>query len=120
MKLKLGGFKKLNFRSDKIVANLDEMWSAWHLVTAEADKYLETVTMDVLESYFSKGDKQFSESIGTKLRRNIYHYWYHIGEARTIRELLGHTGLPEYVGDMSLAAYQQEILQNPKTPTVLT
>ena len=87
---------------------LEKMWSVWHLVTAEADKYLETVTSGVLEGYFSEGAKQFSESIGTKLLRNIYHYWYHIGEARTIRELLGHTGLPEYVGDMSLATYRRE------------
>ena len=87
---------------------LEEMWSAWYLVTAEADKYLETVTAGVLEGHFAEGGKQFPESIGTMLLRNIYHYWYHIGEARTIRELLGHTGLPEYVGNMSRATYQRE------------
>ena len=87
---------------------LEEMWSAWHLVTAEADRYLETVTSEILEGYFSVEGTQLSESIGTKLLRNIYHYWYHIGEVHTIRELLGHTGLPEYVGDMSLATYRSE------------
>ena len=88
--------------------DLDEMWSAWKRVTAEADKYLDTLTSKVLEGYFTEGSIQHPESIGTRLLRNIYHYWYHIGEARTIRELLGHTGLPEYVGDMSSAAYRRE------------
>jgi len=87
---------------------LEEMWLAWHTVTAEADKYLETVDPEVLEGYFEEAGKRFPESIGTMLLRNIYHYWYHIGEARTIRELLGHTGLPEYVGDLSRATYQRE------------
>ncbi len=87
---------------------LEEMWSTWQCVTAEADKYLEIVTAEVLGGHFADGEKQFRESIGTMLLRNIYHYWYHIGEARTIRELLGHTGLPEYVGDMSRAVYRRE------------
>jgi hypothetical protein len=88
--------------------DLAEMWSAWRLVTAEADNFLETVTTELLEGYYSERGVQSSETIGTKLLRNIYHYWYHIGEARTVRELLGHTGLPEYVGDMSLATYRSE------------
>lgn len=87
---------------------LEEMWSAWQCVTAEADKYLEIVTPEMLEDYFVVEGKQFRESIGTMLLRNIYHYWYHIGEARTIREILGHTDLPEYVGDMSQAVYRRE------------
>lgn len=87
---------------------LEEMWSAWQCVTVEADKYLETVTSEVLEGYFAVEGKQLRESSGTMLLRNIYHYWYHIGEARTIRELLGHTDLPEYVGEMSRAVYRRE------------
>lgn len=89
---------------------LTEMWGAWHTVTQEADRYLETVTSDVLEGYFEAPGKRYPESVGTMLLRNIYHYWYHIGEARTIRELLGHSDLPEYVGNMSQAAYQSEVL----------
>lgn len=89
--------------------DLEEMWTAWYLVTAEADKYFETITAGMLAGYFSEGGVQFPESIGTMLLRNIYHYWYHIGEARTIRELLGHTGLPEYVGDMSRANYRRVV-----------
>ena len=87
---------------------LDEMWLAWHNVTVEADKYLDTVTPEIMTTHFSEGERQYPESIGTMLLRNIYHYWYHTGEGRTIRELLGHTELPEYVGDMSLAVYRRE------------
>jgi len=87
---------------------LDEMWSAWHTVTEAADKYLDTVTSEILESHFLEDENQYPESIGTMLLRNIYHYWYHTGEARSIRELLGHTELQEYVGNMSLAVYRRE------------
>jgi hypothetical protein len=34
----------------------------------------------------------------------IDHYWYHIGESMAIRQLLGHTGLPDFVGDIDGAA----------------
>jgi len=37
-----------------------------------------------------------------------YHYWYHIGEAHAIRDMLGHQDLPEFVGDMSQALYRPE------------
>ena len=45
--------------------------------------------------------KPFWESIGQLLLRNIFHYWYHIGEAGAIRQQLGHQDLPQFVGDTS-------------------
>jgi len=48
------------------------------------------------------------ESIGTLLMRNIFHYWYHTGEASAVRQMLGHAGVPEFVGDISTAAYRPE------------
>jgi hypothetical protein len=39
----------------------------------------------------------------------IYHYWYHIGESQAVRQMLGHTGLPEFVGNIQvLAPYTPE------------
>jgi hypothetical protein len=32
--------------------------------------------------------------------RMTYHYWFHIGEIQAIRQMLGHTGLGSYVGDI--------------------
>jgi hypothetical protein len=40
------------------------------------------------------------ERSGTRLRCTNYHYWNHIGESQAIRQLLGHTGLPSFVGDI--------------------
>jgi len=40
--------------------------------------------------------------------RNIYHYFYHIGEASAIRQMLGHKNLPDYVGDMEEVQYRPE------------
>src|SRR5215831_20110105 len=46
---------------------------------------------------------------GTLLQRVIYHYWYHTGENAAIRQLLGHTDLPEFVGNIDdEAPYQPE------------
>ena len=41
---------------------------------------------------------------GSLLQRVIYHYWYHTGENMAIRQTLGHTGLPEFVGDIDAEA----------------
>ena len=42
------------------------------------------------------------------LLRNIYHYWFHTGEAHLLRASLGHPELPEFVGNMSSAVYRRE------------
>ena len=34
------------------------------------------------------------------LQRVIYHYWYHNGENCAIRQMLGHTNLPQFVGNI--------------------
>jgi hypothetical protein len=87
---------------------LREMWDAWRAVTAAADAYLDTLTPAVLQTYFQGEGKPAWESIGTLLLRNIMHYWFHIGQAHSVREMLGHTNLPEFVGNMAAAAYRPE------------
>ncbi len=87
---------------------LKEMWTVWKEITAAADVYLDTLTPEILLTHFTLNDKPLAESIGTMLLRNIYHYWYHIGEASAIRQTLWHQNLPEFVGDMSNAAYIKE------------
>jgi uncharacterized damage-inducible protein DinB len=77
---------------------LDEMWAAWRTITEAADLYLETLTTAQLsERLFWMGEPR-TESIGTMLLRNIYHYWFHTGEAHAVRQQLGHKNLPEFVG----------------------
>jgi hypothetical protein len=91
---------------------LKEMWTVWHTVTAEADNFLKSLTPAILQTHLLWDGKPVDESIGTLLMRNIYHYWYHTGEASSVRQMLGHTKLPEFVGDMSAAAYKPEKLQS--------
>jgi uncharacterized damage-inducible protein DinB len=87
---------------------LKEMWAAWHKVTAEADKYLAMLTPEIMQNHLLRDGRPVDESIGTLLMRNIFHYWYHTGEASAVRQMLGHVKVPEFVGDMSTAAYKLE------------
>ena len=88
---------------------LDEMWQTWQRVTTTADPFLDTLTTAQLETFFQLRDKAMGESIGTTLLRNIYHYWFHIGEAHAVRQQLGHTNLPQFVGNIETAVYQPEL-----------
>jgi uncharacterized damage-inducible protein DinB len=88
--------------------SLDEMWEVWRAVTAAADVYLDTLTPEILQTHFVWKGKPYPESAGTLLQRNIYHYWFHTGEAHAIRQMLGHPDLPQFVGDMSNAMYHPE------------
>lgn len=88
---------------------LAEMWTAWRNITAAADAYLDTVTAATLQTHFEWRGEPFKESIGTLLLRVIYHYWYHIGESQAVRQLLGHSDLPEFIGDVgAYAPYRPE------------
>jgi hypothetical protein len=87
---------------------LSEMWEAWREVTGAADEYLDTISQDVLVSHVEVGDGPVSESVGTMLLRNVGHYWFHLGESHAIRQMLGHTDLPQFVGNMAEALYQPE------------
>ncbi|MGE5138998.1 MAG: DinB family protein [Rudaea sp.] len=88
---------------------LGEMWSAWETVTRAADEYLDGLTTQGLQEPYIYDGKPAAFAIGSRLLRVIYHYWYHNGENLAIRQLLGHTDLPEFVGDIEeLAPYRPE------------
>jgi hypothetical protein len=79
---------------------LAEAWAVWEAVTAASDPYLDGLTEQKLGDHLTVGGKRLEESIGTMVLRVIYHYWFHNGEASAVRQLLGHTELPEFVGDL--------------------
>lgn len=83
---------------------LAEMLDIWHTVTKASDPYLDTLTTDALLLELMRDGKPIGQSVGSALRRVTYHYWYHIGEIQAIRQMLGQTNLPEYVGDIELEA----------------
>jgi hypothetical protein len=85
-----------------------EMWESWRSVTTAADLYLETVDAAVLLTRPERDARVGQEDIGTALLRNIYHYWYHLGEAHAVRAMLGHSDLPEFVGSMSAVRHSAD------------
>jgi hypothetical protein len=87
---------------------LDEMWAIWRTVTQSADQFLDTLTPSKLQTHMEYEGQRLDESIGTLLQRNLYHYWFHAGEAHAIRQMLGHRDLPQFVGDISKAPYRPE------------
>ena len=87
---------------------LEEMWTIWKQVTAAADVFLDTLTPENMQLFMERNGKPVDESTGTLLMRNIYHYWYHTGEAAAVRQMLGHTDLPEFVGEINQAPYRPE------------
>ena len=87
---------------------IEEMWAIWRDVNSAADGFLDTLTPAQLTTHLEWRDKPVQESIGTLLRRNTYHYFFHIGEAHAIRQMSDHPDLPQFVGDMSPALYRPE------------
>jgi hypothetical protein len=84
--------------------SLSEMLGIWRVVTDAGNPYLDTLTTEILLTDLLVDGKPVGQSRGSALRRITYHYWYHIGEIQAIRQMLGHTSLPEYVGDIETEA----------------
>jgi hypothetical protein len=81
-----------------------EMLEAWRDITHCADAYLDTLLPDALLGYFEPEGQRSPENVGTLLLRNIYHHWFHTGEAHAVRQQLGHLDLPQFVGNFAGAA----------------
>lgn len=83
---------------------LAEMIAAWREVTDASEAYVAGLTTEILASPWERDGKSFPMNAGTRLLRMLYHYWYHTGEILGIRQMLGHTNLPEYVGNIEKRA----------------
>ncbi len=80
---------------------LDEMLLAWKQITLLADQWLQQVTTASLQApVLNKAGEPIGRSFGSLLQRTIYHYWFHTGENAAIRQSLGHTRLPQSVGNI--------------------
>lgn len=79
---------------------LDEVWAAWHTITQATDPWLEDLTTEKLQQPVIRDGQPTSYIFGSMLRRVTYHYWYHTGENMAIRQNLGQTNLPDFVGDI--------------------
>lgn len=90
------------------IPDWEEIWRIWNDITTQADIYLDTLTPAVLQTHQEGADGPWRESIGTSLNRNLFHYWFHIGEAHALRQMLGHQDLPQFVGNFGEAVYRPE------------
>ncbi|MBI2781732.1 MAG: DinB family protein [Chloroflexi bacterium] len=82
---------------------------AWHAVTGAADPALDRLDAAALAGWQPNTLKPQSRLVGSILQRVIYHYWFHTGEITAIRQVLGHAGVPEFVGDIDgRAPYRAE------------
>ena len=101
-------FPKLNemfaYGAPMSTPSLKEMIGMWHTVAEAANPYLDSLTTEILLTDLLLNGEVVGQTRGDALRRVTYHYWYHIGEIQAIRQMLGHKGLPEYVGDIETEA----------------
>jgi len=82
---------------------------AWRTITRAADPWLDTLTPDLLEQCATRNGKPIDWRFGNMLQRVIYHYWYHNGENLAIRQMLGQSKLPQFIGSIDTRApYRRE------------
>jgi uncharacterized damage-inducible protein DinB len=81
------------------------MLITWQKITTATNPWLETLTSEKLSEFIVKKDgTKLQRTFGSLLQRMIYHYWYHTGENLAIRQMLGHTDLPQFVGNIDRQA----------------
>lgn len=88
---------------------LSEMKALWEKVIPVVDEHLATLTVADLLGHisFPNGD-QIPENLGAILQRVNNHYFYHIGEASAIRQILEHTDFPEVMSDFNSVTYRPD------------
>lgn len=84
--------------------SLREMRTVWEDVVAQADPFLDELTAERIHDILQQHGPIWVQSIGSGLQRMIYHYWFHTGEILAIRQMLGHSDLPEFVGEIEIEA----------------
>ena len=91
--------------------SLAETLAAWRQITKATDPFLDQLTTKKLLVDLPLNGKRSGQSQGSAIRRMTYHYWFHIGEIISIRQILGHPDVPEFVGDIDAEApYRPERL----------
>jgi uncharacterized damage-inducible protein DinB len=85
--------------------SLREMLKSWQKITTKTELWLESLTSEKLQEFVVKKDgTKLQRNYGSLIQRMIYHYWYHTGENLAVRQMLGHTNLPQFVGNIDRQA----------------
>ena len=88
------------FEGPASTPSLERMIFCWEKVTKEVDLLLDKFEpADLAANVVVADGRELPINKGTMLSRVIYHYWYHLGEMQAVRQMLGHTGLPDFVSD---------------------
>ena len=98
--------KQFGYGKPLAVPPLDEAWAWWRAVTRATDPYLDRLASARLTRRWKRESSR--ETPGTKLHRTTYHYWFHLGESQAVRQMLGHTKLPDFVGGFGKNQYRPE------------
>jgi len=77
---------------------LNEMADLWQAAINASEDYLVKLSKEDMEKRLIVNGKELSANIGTMFMRITYHYFYHVGEMQAVRQLLGHSDLPSYIG----------------------
>lgn len=86
---------------------LAAMREAWEAVKAASNPWLDAQTPATL--FEPAWDAPNARLVGNGILRVTDHYWFHTGEIMAIRQILGHPGLPEFIGDIDgLAPWRSE------------
>jgi hypothetical protein len=85
--------------------------ATWRAVVAAAEPVLDGLDTPGLEAWLPRTRQPQTRTVGSTVQRVTYHYWFHIGEIISIRQVLGHPDVPEFVGDIDgEAPYRREPL----------
>jgi uncharacterized damage-inducible protein DinB len=77
--------------------SLEEAMALWREASEDADALLHSATEEGLRQLVLSPDPEVErENLGTRIVRNIFHYWAHVGEISAIRQVLGHRP-PDFV-----------------------
>jgi len=91
-------FRAFGNASDSSQPPLEEAMALWREASEDADALLHAATEESMrEVVIAPDPRGNSAELGTRLVRNIFHYWVHIGEISAIRQVLGHPSPPEFV-----------------------
>jgi hypothetical protein len=93
-------YAAFDFGSPASEPSLESVMTLWRATSEAADECLHAANEESLRQLVIPPEPDPAidrENLGTRVVRNIFHYWCHIGEISAIRQVLGHHRPPEFV-----------------------
>ncbi len=91
-------YKAFAWGSPASQPSLESVMTLWRATCEAADRRLHAANEESLRQLvLAPHPAPERENLGTRIVRNIFHYWSHIGEISAIRQMLGHHRPPQFV-----------------------